>query len=78
MADVVRWRVTLVRPGEREMALLAELASRRDCQIVAVIDPGGQALGTAIAEVMGLPILPDLAAFASDATGAAGGQKLPD
>lgn len=61
MADTVRWRVILARPGEPEMALLAELASRRDCRIVAVIDPGGQALGTAIAEVMQIPVLPDLA-----------------
>jgi len=70
MADVIRWRVILVRPGEPEMALLAELASRRDCRIVAVIDPGGKALGTAIAEVMGIPVLPDLKALAADAADA--------
>jgi len=59
MVDSVRWRVVLVQPGEEEVALLAELSSRGDAEIIGVVDPTREALGTAIAEVMGLPIAGD-------------------
>ena len=43
------------------MSLLADLAARRDAEIVAVVDPGGNSLGAAIAEVMGIPVWRNLA-----------------
>lgn len=60
MAESLHWRVVLVSPGESEISLLQTLSSRDDAKIVAVIDPDGQAVGTAIAEVMGIPIVQDL------------------
>jgi len=60
MAESLLWRVVLVSPGESEVSLLQNLSSRGDAKIVAVVDPDGQAVGTAIAEVMGIPIVQDL------------------
>jgi hypothetical protein len=49
--------IVLGAPGEAELPLLAELCHRDDVTIVAVVDPTGQSLGGAIAEVMGLPVV---------------------
>lgn len=50
------WLVALAVPGEQEVSLLAELSRRRDCRVVGVVDPTGEAIGTTIAEVMGIPV----------------------
>lgn len=42
------------------MTLLADLGARDDLDILAVLDPEGQALGSAIAEIMGLTVVPSL------------------
>jgi len=55
-----RLSIVLCSPGEAEMPLLAELDMRDDLVVVAVVDPTGLALGTAIAEIMGLPVVPSL------------------
>jgi len=47
-------------PGEAEMPLLADLGTRSDVRILAVVDPSGACLGAAIAEIMGLPVLGSL------------------
>ncbi len=60
MAQSVQWKVVLVAPGENEVSLLAELTSRPDAQIIGVVDPNGTAVGTAIAEIMGIRIFTEL------------------
>lgn len=52
-------KLTLIlgAPGEAEMPLLADLGVRPDVTIIGVVDPGGQCLGGAIAEIMGLPVV---------------------
>ncbi len=61
MADIIKWSVVLVCPGEEELSLLADLSARRDARIVAVADPDGTSMGAGLAEVMGLMIIQDLA-----------------
>ena len=61
MAEIIKWPVVLVCPGEDELTLLADLSARRDARIVAVIDPEGFSIGTSLAEVMGLVVVKDLA-----------------
>lgn len=56
----VSWKVALVSPGESEVALLASLSRNQDVDIVAVVDPDGDSVGGAIAEVMGIPVLAEL------------------
>jgi hypothetical protein len=56
MTQPVPWNVALILPAEAEIALLADLSRRRDAKIIGVIDPTGNAVGTTIAEVMGIPI----------------------
>lgn len=61
MADIIKWPVVMVCPGEDELPLLADLSSRPDAQIVAVADPDGSSLGAGLAEIMGLTLVRDLA-----------------
>jgi GAF domain-containing protein len=61
VAEIIKWPVILVCPGEDELTLLADLSARRDARIVAVIDPEGFSIGSSLAEVMGLKIIKDLA-----------------
>ena len=56
-------KVVLALPGEAEMPLLTELRTRDDVDIVAVVDPTGETVGAAIAEIMGIPVLADVAAL---------------
>lgn len=60
MTAQVKWSVALVCPGEEELALLAELSSRTDTQVVGLVDPDGQSLGAGLAEIMGLEVFPNL------------------
>lgn len=64
MAEIIKWPVVLVAPGEDELPLLAELSTRRDARIVAVLDPAGTSIGAGLAEIMGLPIVASLAELA--------------
>lgn len=57
MADIIKWPVVMVCPGEEELPLLAELSARRDSRIVAILDPNGTSLGAGLAEIMGLPVV---------------------
>ncbi|MBK9473315.1 MAG: GAF domain-containing protein [bacterium] len=61
MAEIIKWPVVLVTPGEDELPLLAELSARRDARIVAVLDPVGTSIGAGLAEIMGLPVIATLA-----------------
>ena len=61
MAEIIKWPVVLVCPGEEELTLLADLSARRDARIVAVVDPEGFSIGASLAEVMGLRVIKDLA-----------------
>jgi len=61
VAEIIKWPVVLVYPGEDELTLLADLSARRDVRIVAVIDPEGFSIGTSLAEIMGLRVIKDLA-----------------
>ncbi len=61
VAEIIKWPVVLVCPGEDELTLLADLSARRDARIVAVIDPEGFSIGASLAEVMGLRVIKDLA-----------------
>lgn len=56
--------IVLGAPGAAEMPLLADLGVRDDLEIVGVVDPTGQALGSSIAEIMGLAVVPALAELA--------------
>ncbi len=60
MAEIIKWSVVLVCPGEEELSLLADLSARRDARIVAVADPNGTSVGAGLAEVMGLMLIRDL------------------
>ncbi len=60
MADIIKWPVIMVCPGEEELSLLAELSARRDARIVAIADSDGFSVGASLAEVMGLPVISDL------------------
>jgi len=60
VADIIKWPVILVCPGEDELSLLADLSARRDARIVAVLDPDGTSVGGSLAEVMGLTLVRDL------------------
>lgn len=60
MAEIIKWPVIIVCPGEDELTLLADLSARRDARIVAVIDPDRLSIGTSLAEIMGLRIIQDL------------------
>ncbi len=60
VADIIKWPVVLVCPGEEELSLLADLSARRDARIVAVLDPAGNSVGAGLAEVMGLTVVADL------------------
>lgn len=61
MAEIIKWPVVLVTPGEDELPLLAELSARRDARIVAVLDPLRASIGAGLAEIMGLPVITSLA-----------------
>lgn len=58
-----RLSIVLGAPGEAEMPLFADLGARDDIAILAVVDPTGEALGTAIAEIMGVLVVPSLDAL---------------
>lgn len=60
MPDRSTWKVVLVRPGEQQLALLADLSARRSVRIVAVYDPEGTSVGASLAPVMGLRVIEDL------------------
>ena len=60
MAEIIKWPVVLLSPGEEELTLLADLSARRDARILAVIDPEGFSIGSSLAEVMGLRVIKDL------------------
>gem|GEM_PF-1101116 len=60
MAEIIKWPVVLVCPGEDELTLLADLSARRDARILAVVDPEGFSIGASLAEVMGLRVIKDL------------------
>jgi hypothetical protein len=60
VAEIIKWPVVLVSPGEEELTLLADLSARRDARILAVIDPDGFSIGTSLAEIMGLRVIKDL------------------
>ena len=60
VADIIKWPVVLVCPGEEELSLLADLSARRDARIVAVADPDGSSVGAGLAEMMGLLVIRDL------------------
>ncbi|MEN8005450.1 MAG: GAF domain-containing protein [Candidatus Krumholzibacteriota bacterium] len=64
MAEIIKWPVVLVCPGEDELPLLAELSTRRDARILAVIDPEGFSVGASLAEVMGVRVIKDLGELA--------------
>ncbi len=66
MTQPVPWNVALILPAEAEVALLADLSRRRDARVIGVVDPTGNAVGTTIAEVMGIPVFagPDAPALA--------------
>jgi len=63
MKDGIKWSVVLACPGDDEVSLLADLSARRDARIVAVADPRGDALGTELARIMGLPVVSSLSTF---------------
>jgi hypothetical protein len=60
VAEIIKWPVVLLSPGEEELTLLADLSARRDARILAVIDPDGFSVGASLAEVMGLRVIKDL------------------
>ncbi|MCK9996662.1 MAG: GAF domain-containing protein, partial [Candidatus Krumholzibacteria bacterium] len=60
MAEIIKWPVVLVCPGEDELTLLADLSARREVSIVAVIDPAGYSIGAGLAEIMGLRVIREL------------------
>jgi len=65
VAEIIKWPVVLVCPGEDELPLLAELSTRRDARILAVIDPEGFSVGASLAEVMGVKVIKDLGELTS-------------
>lgn len=60
MKDGIKWSVVLACPGVDEVSLLADLSARRDARVLAVADPRGDALGTELALIMGLPVIASL------------------
>ena len=60
MPDQPTWNVVLVRPGEDQLALLADLSARRNVRIVAIFDPEGTSVGASLAPVLGLRVISDL------------------
>ncbi len=54
--------ISLYQPGEKEIPLLTELVGRNDFAVRAVLDPEGDAPGTSLAEILGLPVHGSLAA----------------
>ncbi len=58
-------KVVLALLGEADIPLLAELRTRSDVDIVAVVDPTGTSVGAALAEIMGLPVVTSIAAVAA-------------
>ena len=60
MAEIIKWPVIMVCPGEDDLPLLAALTSRSDAQVIAVADPDGSSLGAGLAEVMGILVIRDL------------------
>ncbi len=60
MAEIIKWPVVLVCPGEDELSLLADLSVRRDARIVAVADPNNMSVGAGLAEIMGLTVIANL------------------
>ena len=60
MSDLVKWNVVLVRPGEEELSLLAELSARPDARVTAILDPDGLSVGAGLAEVLGLRVVGEL------------------
>ena len=67
MVEIIKWSVVLATPGEDELPLLAELSTRRDARIVAILDPSGMSVGAGLAEVMGLPVIAALSDLAPGA-----------
>jgi len=67
LADIIRWSVIMVCPGEDDLPLLAALTSRSDAQVVAVADGDGTSLGAGLAEVMGIPVVTGLDSSAAAA-----------
>lgn len=67
MVEIIKWSVVLATPGEDELPLLAELSTRRDARIVAILDPTGTSVGAGLAEVMGLPVITALSELAPGA-----------
>lgn len=65
MSAKFKWSVALVCPGEEEVALLSELAHRSDTRVIGLIDPDGQSLGAGLAEILRLPVFPDLESLPS-------------
>lgn len=55
-------KVVLALPGEAEMPLLTDLRTRDDVDIVAIVDPSGTSVMSALAEIMGLSVIPEIAA----------------
>lgn len=66
MPENPTWKVVLVRPGEEELSLLADLSARRNVRIAAVIDPYGDSIGAQLAPILRVPVLPDLDALGED------------
>ena len=54
------WNVALIMPGGRDAALIADLARRPDVRLCGVVSNDRACEATALAEVMGLPVWPDL------------------
>ncbi len=54
------WTVVLVRPGEEQLALLADLSARRNVRIAAIIDSEGDSVGAQLAPILGIPVLATL------------------
>lgn len=63
MPENPTWKVVLVRPGEDELSLLADLSSRRNVRITAILDADGMSVGAQLAPILGIPVLPDLEAL---------------
>lgn len=66
MPENPAWKVVLVRPGEDELSLLADLSLRRNVRIAAVVDPVGDSIGAQLAPILGVPVLADLTGLEPD------------
>lgn len=58
------WNVAFFMPGGRDVALIADLARRPDVRLCGVVSDDRAGEAAALAEVMGLPVWPDLDAAA--------------